>query len=131
MSLGFYQSNINGRRVIAHGGDTVAFHSDLHLFMDDGVGLYVSFNSVGKEGAAGDLRSALFEQFADRYFPAPPTTAKLDAKARARKCREAGRHLDDVAPVRLQLPQHHRPDRPDQGQRRRGRQSGRRRPRTA
>ena len=52
MALGFYQHDINGQRVIAHGGDTVAFHSDLHLFLDEGVGLYVSFNSAGKEGAS-------------------------------------------------------------------------------
>ena len=36
MALGFYQHNVNGHRVIAHGGDTNAFHSDLHLFIDDG-----------------------------------------------------------------------------------------------
>ena len=130
-SLGFYQSNINGHRVVSHGGDTVAFHSDLHLFKDDGVGIYVSFNSLGKEGAAGDLRSALLEQFADRYFPAPGRQPQAGRQGRSRKCRKAGRHLDDVAPVRLQFPQHHRPDRADQGQRRRGRQSRRRRAATA
>ena len=81
MALGFYQHDINGRRVIAHGGDTVAFHSDLHLFIDDGVGLYVSFNSAGKQGAVGSLRQALFEEFADRYYPAPVTTQPVvDAK---------------------------------------------------
>jgi CubicO group peptidase (beta-lactamase class C family) len=81
MSLGFYQSNINGHRVDSHGGDTVAFHSDLHLFLNDGVGLYVSFNSPGTQGAAHALRNALLEEFADRYFPAPADTRKLDAKA--------------------------------------------------
>lgn len=81
MSLGFYQSNINGRPVISHGGDTVAFHSDLHLFPEDGVGLYLSFNGGGKEGASHFLRVALFEQFANRYFPAPADARKLDAKA--------------------------------------------------
>ena len=81
MSLGFYQSNINGRPVISHGGDTVAFHSDLHLFLNDGVGLYVSFNSDGRDGAAHALRGALLEEFADRYFPAPADTRKLDDKA--------------------------------------------------
>jgi hypothetical protein len=81
MSLGFYQSNINGHDVISHGGDTVAFHSDLHLFINDGVGIYVSFNSPGKEGAAHALRTALLEEFADRYFPATADTRKLDAKA--------------------------------------------------
>ncbi|HEX8415085.1 MAG TPA: serine hydrolase domain-containing protein, partial [Sphingomicrobium sp.] len=29
MAYGFYQHNVNGRRVIGHGGDTNAFHSDL------------------------------------------------------------------------------------------------------
>ena len=82
MALGFYQHNVNGHRVIAHGGDTNAFHSDLHLFIDDGTGLYVSFNSRGKEGATTSLRQALFDQFADRYFPAAPTPQpKIDAKA--------------------------------------------------
>jgi len=80
MSLGFYQSDVNGHRVDSHGGDTVAFHSDLHLFLNDGVGLYVSFNSPGKEGAAHALRSALLEEFADRYFPASADTRNLGAK---------------------------------------------------
>ena len=80
MSHGFYQSNINGHNVVSHGGDTVAFHSDLHLFIDDGVGIFVSFNSVGKEGAAQPLRGALLDNFADRYFPGPADSRKLDAK---------------------------------------------------
>ena len=28
----------HGHRIIAHGGDTPYFHSDLHLFLDAGVG---------------------------------------------------------------------------------------------
>ncbi|MFL6765077.1 MAG: serine hydrolase domain-containing protein, partial [Sphingomicrobium sp.] len=88
MAHGFYETNINGMRVIAHGGDTVAFHSDLHLFLDKNVGIFVSFNSAGKEGAAGPLRNSLFENFADRYFPeapdavqkAVPNGAKADAE---------------------------------------------------
>lgn len=70
MMLGFYETNINGHRAIAHGGDTQWFHSYLHLFPDDNIGLFVSVNSTGKEGAAGLVRSALFEGFADRYLPA-------------------------------------------------------------
>ena len=52
MLLGFYEQNYNGRRIIGHGGDTQWFHSNLHLFLDDNVGLFVSVNSPGKEGAA-------------------------------------------------------------------------------
>ncbi len=71
MMLGFYEARCNGHRVIAHGGDTQWFHSDLHLFLDDGVGLFVSMNGSGKDGAAAALRRALFGQFCDRYLPGP------------------------------------------------------------
>jgi len=84
MELGFFETNINGREVIAHLGDTQNFHTSLHLFLKEGVGFYVSFNSLGKEGAAGGLRGALFDDFADRYFPAAETAATtVDAKTSA------------------------------------------------
>lgn len=81
MELGFFETNMNGREVIGHLGDTEAFHSSLHLFIKDGVGFYVSFNSPGKGGAVQALRTALFQDFADRYFPdigAPD--GRVDAK---------------------------------------------------
>jgi hypothetical protein len=79
MMLGFYETNTNGRRAIAHGGDTQYFHSDLQLFLDDNVGFFVSMNSSGREGVTGDIRSALFEQFADRYLPGPEPEGQVDA----------------------------------------------------
>jgi CubicO group peptidase (beta-lactamase class C family) len=78
MLLGFYESNTNGRRVIAHGGDTQYFHSDLQLYVDDGVGYFISVNSAGKDGAAGPLRAAFFRQFSDRYLPGPDFKGKVD-----------------------------------------------------
>ncbi|HET9280957.1 MAG TPA: hypothetical protein VFR24_03240, partial [Candidatus Angelobacter sp.] len=85
MCRGFYEETRNGHRIIGHGGDTVYFHSDMHLMLDDGVGFYVSYNSAGK----GDIsaRTALWEHFLDRYFPYTPpkaeklSTADADAKA--------------------------------------------------
>ena len=85
MCLGFYEETRNGHRIIGHGGDTVYFHSDMHLMVDDGVGFFVSYNSAGK----GEIspRTALWEHFLDRYFPyaAPKvdklSTADADAKA--------------------------------------------------
>jgi CubicO group peptidase (beta-lactamase class C family) len=71
MSIGFFERDRNGHRVREHGGDTQFFHSKLAMFMDDNVGIFLSFNSTGKEGAVGPLREAIFAQFADRYFPAP------------------------------------------------------------
>ncbi|MGH8282578.1 MAG: serine hydrolase domain-containing protein, partial [Gammaproteobacteria bacterium] len=83
--LGFYQENRNGLRIIGHAGDTVAFHSDLHLLLDKHVGLFLSFNSAGKAGAVEGVRVALFRSFLNRYYPyTPPQEAtvadpKLDA----------------------------------------------------
>ena len=71
MSVGFFERDRNGHRVREHGGDTQFFHSRLAMFMDDGVGVFMSFNSSGKEGAAYKIREALLAKFADRYFPAP------------------------------------------------------------
>ena len=89
MMLGFYETSVNGHRAISHGGDTQWFHSDLQLFLDDGVGIFVSMNSSGRDGATGHVRLALSRGFADRYFPAAPTTAKSvsaeDAKLHAQQ----------------------------------------------
>jgi CubicO group peptidase (beta-lactamase class C family) len=72
MMLGFYETTVNGHRAISHGGDTQWFHSDLQLFLDDGIGLFVSMNSSGRDGATGHIRYALSRGFADRYLPGTP-----------------------------------------------------------
>ncbi|MCU1255866.1 MAG: beta-lactamase [Candidatus Angelobacter sp.] len=91
MCLGFYEESRNGRRIIGHGGDTVYFHSDLHLMLENGIGFFVSYNSAGK----GEIspRSALWYHFLDRYFPfTPPKVEKL-ANADADAKTVAGRYL--------------------------------------
>ena len=95
IALGFYEQNINGHRVIAHAGDTVGFHSDLLLFMDDNIGLYVSTNARGKDGLGQSLRQTLFEGFADRYLPAKETPeSKVDpATAKAHAAMIAGAYI--------------------------------------
>ena len=90
MALGFYEQGINGHRGLAHGGDTSLFHSDLTLFIDDNVGLYVSVNSAGGEGAPRALRERLFDEFGNRYFPAAPVKTKVD-DATAKK------HVEEIA----------------------------------
>ena len=85
MCYGFYEESRNGHRIIGHAGDTLYFHSDLHLIPDAGVGFFVSHNSLGSGNPLP--RTTLWEMFLDRYFPnttpAPPTlgSAKEDAKA--------------------------------------------------
>jgi CubicO group peptidase (beta-lactamase class C family) len=85
MAYGFYEESRNGQRIIGHGGDTVYFHSDLHLLTDAGVGFFVSYNSVGRGQIS--TRTILWDAFLNRYFPAPPfnlptlNSAKNDAIA--------------------------------------------------
>ena len=85
MALGFYEKNINGRRVIAHAGDTVLFHSLVALFPAENVGLFMSFNAAGTHGAVSQIREQLFDRFADRYLPniAAPDRSVDAATARA------------------------------------------------
>jgi CubicO group peptidase (beta-lactamase class C family) len=85
MCYGFYEESRNGHRIIGHGGDTVSFHSDLHLIPDASVGFFVSHNSQGRGNPLP--RTILWEALLARYFPyTPPSeptmaSAKEDAKA--------------------------------------------------
>ncbi|WP_202845443.1 serine hydrolase domain-containing protein [Luteimonas saliphila] len=89
MMLGFYETSVNGHRAISHGGDTQWFHSDLQLFPDDGIGLFVSMNSSGRDGATGHIRYALSRGFADRYLPGDAQTqagvSEADAQLHAQQ----------------------------------------------
>jgi CubicO group peptidase (beta-lactamase class C family) len=95
MLLGFYETNRNGRRAIAHAGDTYWFHTDMHLFIDDGVGLFISMNSPGKDGAAGPVRTNLFYQFADRYLPGETADGQVEPKTAAQHARLIAGHYDN------------------------------------
>jgi CubicO group peptidase (beta-lactamase class C family) len=93
--LGFYQHNINGHRVIAHGGDTDFFHSELNLFIDDNVGVFISVNGRGKDGMGEFIRNSLFDGFADRYFPRSqplPASTVTAATAKRHAAMIAGRY---------------------------------------
>jgi CubicO group peptidase (beta-lactamase class C family) len=117
MLLGFYEQNYNGHRIISHGGDTQYMHSYLHLYPDDNVGLFMSFNSLGREGAAGSVRQALFDEFTDRYFPGKPLEGSVSAETAAAHARLMAGYYDDsrrpdrsflsilalIAPVRVQV----------------------------
>jgi CubicO group peptidase (beta-lactamase class C family) len=88
MELGFFETNINGRQVIAHLGDTQLFHTALHLFTKENVGIYMSFNATGEQASVGPVRRALFEDFADRYLPGNEMPAtRVDAQTSAEHAR--------------------------------------------
>ncbi len=72
---GMFRSDYKGHRVIGHSGDGEGAHAEVKLLPDQKVGLFLVVNSDGKVDAflpaAFTVRAELFEQFVDRYFPAP------------------------------------------------------------
>lgn len=96
MGLGWFDESRNGRAVVGHGGDTLAFHSHMQLWPDDDTGVFVSFNSTGVDAAALLLREDLLDGFADRYLPSvgatpgtvdPATPGTVDPATRAEHAR--------------------------------------------
>jgi CubicO group peptidase (beta-lactamase class C family) len=89
MTLGLFEEDRNGHRVLGHGGDLTAFHAQMDLWPDDDAGIYVSLNSTGARGdATTAVREALVDGFADRWFPADTAEAAVTATA------TAGEHAD-------------------------------------
>ena len=86
MELGFFETNINGREVIAHLGDTDWFHTSLHLFLKENVGFYVSFNSPGKDGAAGRRCATRCSRISPTATSRPPCRNR----DRAGRCEDRG-----------------------------------------
>jgi len=96
---GFFYETRNGRTLIGHGGDTAFFHTELDLLPQEGVGIFYSFNSRGREDAVYGLRKAVLDQFMDRYFPngtGPDSTAAEElvtlSTAKADSQKIAGRY---------------------------------------
>lgn len=88
MAYGFYESDYRGERVIGHGGDTLYFHSDLVLFPERDVGLFVSY-----VGNGGFERWELVDAFVERYFsPHPPELPEPPADFAERGQRLAGQY---------------------------------------
>ncbi len=65
MLYGFYEQTHNGRFGYGHGGDTIYFHSDMAMLPKEGVGIFVSVNSL----PGSSLRTQLVNAFFDHYFP--------------------------------------------------------------
>jgi CubicO group peptidase (beta-lactamase class C family) len=80
MAHGFFATTINGQRVLQHGGDTELFHSELMLIPQQGVGLFVSYNSMTGGSGGSELEAA----FMDRYFPVQRVALKSPADFKTR-----------------------------------------------
>jgi CubicO group peptidase (beta-lactamase class C family) len=87
--LGFYETYVNGRRLIGHGGDTNYFHSELALLEKEGIGLFASVNTAGK---AALVPRHFLRAFMNHYFPARLPAVKPPDDFAARAGRYAGRY---------------------------------------
>src|SRR5215472_8662683 len=87
LGITFMEYLVDPVRIIAHGGDTVYFHSDMILVPDARFGYFLSYNSLGKDVGGG--RGEVYRTFVNRYFPGTgqpkidvdPKTAESDGRA--------------------------------------------------
>jgi CubicO group peptidase (beta-lactamase class C family) len=106
-SLGFQVNDLNGRRMIEHGGDIGGFSSLLTLLPDEGGGFFVVHHLEGR-----NLRFDLRQVILDRYFPdsrilqapvpraeAAPRLRRFAGKYRAsifcHSCKDGGPNVQD------------------------------------
>ena len=68
MAYGFMENNLNGHRVLFHGGDTTFFASGLYLLPDQNMGIFIATNAPG----GMITRNVLIQELMDRYFPVAP-----------------------------------------------------------
>ncbi len=88
-ALGFYETYMNGRRVIGHGGDTNYFHTELGLLEAEGVGFFFCVNTGDK---AALVPRHFARAFMDHYFPAALPELKPPADFASRAGRYAGHY---------------------------------------
>jgi hypothetical protein len=87
--LGFFETYLNGRRIIGHGGDTNYFHSELGLLKGEGVGFFVSVNTGGQ---AAYVPRHFVRAFMNHYFPARLPALEPPKGFAARAGKYAGRY---------------------------------------
>jgi len=66
LGITFMEYLIDPVRIIAHGGDTVYFHSDMILVPNAHLGYFISYNSLGKDVGGG--RGEVWTTLVNRYF---------------------------------------------------------------
>jgi hypothetical protein len=74
MALGFYEEDLNGVRIVGHGGDTQWFHSFLGIDQEHQLTFFVSFGGPGGSPVRTAFTSAFYNEFfpRDGTWPKPP-----------------------------------------------------------
>jgi CubicO group peptidase (beta-lactamase class C family) len=72
LGLVFFGTKVAGHDAIGHAGATMAFFSNLTLFPEHGVGIFVSRDGIAEVKAAGEIPDPA-AVIADRFMPDPAT----------------------------------------------------------
>lgn len=75
MALGWMTSDTGGYDTRSHGGTTLFFYSWLYLIPERNIGLFVSTNSAGRDGAGSALRAQVWERMVEEFLPQRPIQA--------------------------------------------------------
>ncbi len=82
MTLGFFEQDHNGHRIIGHFGDLTHSHAGLQLYPEAATGIFVAVNGTGSRGGSSAFLNAVTQGFTDRYFPTTMTvTGPIDSAA--------------------------------------------------
>lgn len=92
-TLGFQENDLNGLRIVEHGGDIGGFSTLLTLMPEQGVGFFIVHHLEST-----DLRFKLRQAILDRYFPDSRAinVPVPDTKAAARLRRFAGKYRGNI-----------------------------------
>lgn len=66
---GFLESSYNGKKAYGHSGDSVHFHSEMAMFPQEELGIFIATNAPD----GGAATKQVIPAFMDRYYPIVPT----------------------------------------------------------
>ena len=89
MALGFYESVINGNRLVGHGGNTQYFHSNLAIDLENDLAIFVSFSGT----AGAKVTSIIVPAFYNEFFPVDLAPLSISEDFNERANRYAGSYL--------------------------------------
>jgi CubicO group peptidase (beta-lactamase class C family) len=81
MAFGFYEQDINGNRVVGHGGDTQYFHSFLGIDKANELTFFISFSASGGSAVRSALGTAIYDEFFPRVEDAPVAPEDFSERA--------------------------------------------------
>ncbi|MCB2310442.1 beta-lactamase family protein [Clostridium tagluense] len=81
LCYGFEENNINGVRVLAHGGNDYGFNSLLYLIPDSNLGFFISTN--GDNGA--NIFGSIIPEFMNKYYPQSKVQSNMNNKVKFTK----------------------------------------------